>query len=238
MSYLFFIPISLCWSKILFFVCPKMNVFFRSCRERPTFLYRQESRQRNSSPAPAKRSLLIGLLSETLWFAFLGSSQRLGVLPRPIRVSPAFSQTLLTAAQGDYPLSRHSTGYQEFISTIVVSRKPLCAGVWVFMFFEEIKIERAMDGEPGFAEQGCESKPDRAKNRKTHWVHPQRGCRFFWILFFWQAKKSISLQRSEKGVNRKERIDPIGQRMTKTLRGTKKNKKSRSENTITQSLIS
>jgi len=32
-----------------------------------------------------------------------------------------------------------------------------------FVFFEDVKIERAMDGEPGFAEHGCESKPDRAE---------------------------------------------------------------------------
>jgi len=49
-----------------------------------------------------------------------------------------------------------------------------------------------MDGEPDFVEHGCESKPDKAKNKKLTDYTSIGGCLFFWILFFRQVKKSIS----------------------------------------------
>ena len=184
-----------------------MNVFFRSRRERPTFLCRQESRQRNSSPALANQSRLIGLLSETLWFTLLGSSQRLGVLPRPIRVSLALSQTSLMAAQGDCPLSRHSTDYQEFISTIVVSRKPPCAGVWVFVFFEKKNKSEPGKASPVLLSMEANQNRSGQKTRKLT-GYTRNGGRFSLDTFFVRTKKVSRPSRAKKTFNQQAPSDP------------------------------
>ena len=72
-----------------------------------------------------------------------------------------------------------------------------------------------MDGEPGFVEHGCESKPDKAKNTKTHWVHQHRGTIFFGY-FLCSHKESTSLQRSEKHIlaSKKKGTRPGGPKHT------------------------
>jgi len=54
-----------------------------------------------------------------------------------------------------------------------------------------------MDGEPGFVEHGCESKPDKAKNIKTHW-DTSIGGRFSLDTFFVRTKKVSRSHRERK----------------------------------------
>jgi len=56
------------------------------------------------------------------------------------------------------------------------------------VFFERTKIERAMDGEPGFAEHGCESKPDRQK-KENSLCTPAAGVSFLLDTFLWTSKE-------------------------------------------------
>ncbi len=56
-----------------------------------------------------------------------------------------------------------------------------------------------MDGEPGFAEQGGESKPDRAKNGKTHRLHPQRGVISFGYFSLDKQRKVSRLSHAVAG---------------------------------------
>jgi hypothetical protein len=61
----------------------------------------------------------------------------------------------------------------------------------------KIKKERAMDGEPGFAEHGCESKPDKAKKQKNSLVTPATGDSFLWVLSLSAQRKYLASSGSE-----------------------------------------
>ena len=55
-----------------------------------------------------------------------------------------------------------------------------------------------MDGEPGFAEHGSESKPVRAKKQKNSLVTPATGDDFLWILSLLVQRKYLVPSGNEK----------------------------------------
>jgi len=62
-----------------------------------------------------------------------------------------------------------------------------------------------MDGEPGFAEHGSESKPERAKKTKNSLLTPTTGDDFLWILSLFVQRKYLALSESEKTQHDKQR---------------------------------
>ena len=62
-----------------------------------------------------------------------------------------------------------------------------------------------MDGEPGFAEQGCESKPDKAKKHKNSLVTPATGDDFLWILYLFVQRKYLVPSGNENNIKIKKR---------------------------------
>ena len=191
------LTIRLLWLRRFFQLYNFMMWFFAPLG-RPTFLYRQESRQRNSSPSLAKHSILIGLLSETLWFVIHDSSQRLGVLPRPFGFHLRLAKRLSQQVRWDYSTELAWMLFDKSVSLFWLQAKPPpCAGVWVLMFLKNnIKSEAGMPSPVLLSMDANQNRTGQKTVKLTGYT--SSGGRFSLGTFFVRSKKVPRFQWKRK----------------------------------------